>query len=194
MEINRFEDVVGVVPVADIPEGRFVLLTSHTFSADFGGTVAGKADLPGAKVPATAEEAKRARYCLTWAVDNRPTPIMSPIPSFPFAERGGWNQAANAPFSATVYLTHPGNQEGLTIPSGAPSLGYTEGNFTLPSGGYIYNASLIVPGAMFLIADTSTDGAGEAGKVKYVAADAAGVMGVVERYDATTKRLTVRTW
>lgn len=194
MEINRFEDVLGVVPTADTVEGRFVLLTSHSFSSDFGGSVAGKADLPGAKVPATAEEAKRARYCLTWAVDNRPTPIMSPMPAMDFAERGGWSESANAPFSATVYLTHPGNQEGLTIPSGMPALAYTEGTFTIPSGAYIYNASLIVPGAMFIIADTTTDTAGEAGKVKYVASDAVGVMGTVERYDSSTKRLTVRVW
>lgn len=188
MEINRFEDVLGVIPVADTPEGRFVALTSHTFSVDFGS----QTDLPGAHVPQTAEEAKRAKYCLTWAVDNRQFPLMSPMPSYTFAMRGGWDQSQSIPFSTTVYLTHPGNQEGLTIPSGTPSLAYTEGTFTLPSGAYIYNANIIVPGAAIVIADVASDGAPDAGKPKYTATFAAGVIGVTERYDSTTGALTIR--
>lgn len=188
MEINKFEEVLGVMPVANIVEGRFVLLTSHTFSQDFGS----ETDLPGAKVPATAEEAKRAFYCLTWKVDNRPVPIMQSIPSYAFAERNGWSSDPNAPFTATVYLTHPGNQEGRTIPSGASSLGYTNGVFTLPSGSYVDSSQIKVTGAALAIADTATDGAGSAGKPKYTATFAAGVVGVTERYDAATGRLTVR--
>nr|WP_295383700.1 hypothetical protein [Pseudoxanthomonas sp.] len=188
MEINRFEDVLGVMPTEDIVEGRFVLLTSHSFSQDFGS----EADLAGVKLPDTAEEAKRAVYCLTWRVDNRPTPIMQPIPSFAWAERNGWSQDPNAPFSTTVYLTPPGNQEGLTIPSGMSALAYTDGTFTLPSGAYIYSADIIVPGAAIIVADTASDGAGEAGKPKYTASMAAGVIGETERYDAATGRLTIR--
>lgn len=187
MEINQFDDVLGVMPVADVVEGRFVVLTSHTFSSDFGSDT----DLPGAKVPATAEEAKRATYCITWKVDNRPTPIYA-VPSMSFAERGGWNQTANAPFSTTVYLTHPGNQEGLTIPSGVSALAYTEGTFTLPSGAYVYSSNIIVPGAAIVIADTATDGAGSAGKPKYAASFVAGVIGETRQYDSTTGRLTIR--
>lgn len=181
-------DVLGVVATADTVEGRFVLLTSHSFSEDFGSLT----DLPGAKVPATAEEAKRAIYCLTWKVDNRATPLLEPMPSYDFAERGGFGETGNAPFSATVYLTHPGNQEGLTIPSGASALAYTKGTFTLPSGSYIYSSNIIVPGAALIVADTATDGAGSAGKPKYTATMAAGVIGVTERYDSTTGKLTVR--
>jgi len=188
MEINEFEDVLGVMPVEDIPEGRFVLFTSHTFSQNFGS----ETDLPGVKLPDTAEEAKRAVYCLTWKVDNRPVPIMSPMPSFPFAERGGWSASPNAPFSATVYLTHPGNQEGLTIPSGVSALGYTEGTFTLPSGAYIYSSDIIVTGAALIVADTASDSAGDAGKPKYTATIAAGVIGETRHYDATTGRLTIK--
>lgn len=187
MEINRFEDVLGVMPIADVVEGRFVVLTSHTFSQDFGS----EADLPGAKVPATAEEAKRAVYCITWKVDNRPTPIMT-FPQIQGAQRGGWSAAANAPFSTTVYLTAPGNQEGLTIPSGVSALAYTDGTFTLPSGSYVYSSNIIVPGAAIVIADTATDGAGSAGKPKYTATMAAGVIGYTERYDSTTGKLTIR--
>lgn len=188
MEINRFEDVLGVVTIADVVEGRFGVLTSHSESYDFGS----RSDLPGFKVPATAEEAKRAKFVITWAVDNRETPIMEPTPSFTFAQRGGWDQTANAPFSTTVYLTHPGNQEGLTIPSGTPALAYTEGTFTLPSGAYVYSANIIVPGAALIVADTASDSASDAGKLKYTASMAAGVVGFTERYDSATGKLTVR--
>ena len=188
MEINRFEDVVGVVPVADTVEGRMVLLTSHTHSYDFGS----KEDLAGAKVPATAEEAKRAKFIITWAVDNRPTPIYMPTPSFDFALREGWDQTDNVPFNTYVHLTHPGNTDGQTIPSGMPSLAFTEGTFTVPSGAYISDANIIVPGAALIVADTATDGAGEAGKLKYTASMAVGVIGFTERYDSTTGKLTFR--
>jgi hypothetical protein len=188
MEINRFEDVLGVMPIADVVEGRFVVLTSHTFSQDFGS----EADLPGAKVPATAEEAKRAFYCITWKVDNRPVPIMHPMPSIQGAMRDGWSATDNAPMTGiTVYLTHPGNQEGLTIPSGVSSLAYTEGTFTLPSGSYVYSSNIIVPGAAIIIANTADDST-DAGKPKYTATMAAGVVGFTERYDSTTNKLTIR--
>ncbi len=187
MEINEFSDVLGVIPVANVAEGRFVLLTSHSFTYDFGSYT----DLPGAKIPATAEEAKRAKYIITWKVDNRPTPVFEPMPSFPFAERGGFSEDPNVPFSATVYMTHPGNQEGLTIPSGMPSLAYTDGVFTVPSGSYIYNSNIIVPGAALIVANT-TDDAADAGKLKYTATMDVGVVGTTERYDSTTGRLTVR--
>ena len=188
MEINRFEDVLGVVPTADVVEGRMVVLTSHSHTYDFGSNE----DLAGAKVPATAEEAKRAKYIITWKVDNRPTPIFMPTPSYDWALREGWDQTDNAPFDTTVHLTYPGNKEGLTIPSGTPSLAFTEGTFTVPSGAYISDANIVVPGAALIVADTATDGAGNAGKLKYTASFAAGVIGVVERYDSATGRLTFR--
>jgi hypothetical protein len=187
MEINKFEDVLGIMPVEDIVEGRFVLLTSHTFSVDFGS----EEDLPGVKLPDTAEEAKRAKYCVTWKVDNRDVPIYA-VPSMRFAERGGWSQAANAPFSTTMYLTHPGNQEGLTIPSGTSALGYTEGVFTLPSGAYVNSSNIIVPGAALIIADTASDSAGDAGKPKYTATMAAGVIGETIHYDSSNGKLTIK--
>jgi hypothetical protein len=188
MEINQFKDVVGVIPTQDITEGRFVVLTPHTFSADFGSLV----DLPGVKLPATAEEAKRARYCLTWKVDNRPTPIYA-VPSMAFALRGGFDQTANAPFATTVYLTHPGNQEQLVIASGVTSLAYGDGVFTLQSGDYIDSADIHNPGAAIVIQDTTTaGGATHSGKPKYAATYVAGVVGETVGYDATTQRLTIR--
>lgn len=189
MEINGFEDVRGVMPTQDIVEGRFVLLTSHTFSQDFGS----EADIPGAKLPTTAEEAKRAIYCLTWKVDNRNVPIMYPTPSFTFAERGGWSRPANAPFATTVYLTHPGNQEGLTIPSGCSSLGYRMGEFTFPSGAYIDSSDIRVIGNLVIIGNTAEDGASDAGKPKYQATMDERVVGETLAFNATTLELTVKT-
>ena len=188
MEINRFEDVLGVVAQANVVEGRFVVLTSNSFSNDFGSDT----DLPGAVVPATAEAAKRAKFVITWAVDNRETPLYMPMPSMSFANRGGFDQSANLPFSTTVYMTHPGNQEGVTIPSGSKALAYSEGTFTLPSGSFVYSSNIIVPGAALIVCDTASDGASEAGKVKYTASMAAGVIGFTERYDSVNNRLTVR--
>lgn len=189
MEINKFEDVIGVVPTSGIVEGRFGLMCPHAFDYDFGSRV----DLPGVKVPATAAEAINARYCLTFSPDNGSTPFYEPIPSFAFAQRGGWDQAANVPFAATVYVTHRSNQEELTIPSGLPCLGFTDGTFTLPSGGYIHSAGIIVIGANVVVANTAEDGAVNAGKLKWQNAyDYDRVVGTVKEYDSDTLRLTVR--
>jgi hypothetical protein len=188
MEINDFEKVKGVIPTADTIEGRFVILDSHTFSNDFGS----QTDLPGAHVPASTTEALKAKYIVTFAVTNEPSPYILPRPSMPFALRGGFDQAANVPYAATVYLTYPGNQEGLTIPSGTPALAYTDGIFTLPSGAYIYSADIIKPGAQIVIQDATTDStAGEAGKPKYAASNAVGVIGETYGYDSSTGRLTI---
>jgi hypothetical protein len=189
MEINRFEDVIGVVAQADIVEGRFVVLGAQNINGSFMNV---DDDLPGATVPATAELATRAKFCITFAVDNRPAPIID-YPSAEFDFRGGWVHSTAGPLTGVkMWLTHPGNQEGQTIPSGYKALAYTEGTFTIPSGGYIYNASLIIPGALWIVANTATDTAAEAGKVKYTATNAVGVMGMVEDYDPTTGALTVR--
>jgi hypothetical protein len=189
MEINDFDEVLGVMPVEDIVEGRFVCLTSHGFSNDFGS----ETDLPGVKTPDNASEAARAKYCLTWKVDNRVGPIYA-TPSYPFAQRGGWDQIANAPFATTVYLTHPGNQECLTIPSGVSALAYTEGVFTIPSGCYIYSANIEVPGATIRIHQADEGSAADAGKPMYDADMDIQIIGETYRFDSTTAALTIRVW
>lgn len=187
MEINRFEDVIGVKLTEDIVEGRFVALCAHT-STGFMNT---DTDVPGARLPINAEDAKRAKFCLTWAVDNREAPIVD-YPQTAYDFRGGWVNSSQGPLTGVkMWLTHPGNQQNQTIPSGYKALGYTEGTFTIPSGQYIYNASLIVPGAAFIIANVNDDGA-DAGKPKYTASMAAGVIGFTEKYDSATGALTVR--
>lgn len=188
MEINRFDRVLGVIPTADVVEGRFVILCAHTHDYDFGS----KADLPGARIPATAEEANNARFLITWAVDNRKPPYYQPMPAFSWALRaGGWDQTANVPFNAAVWMTYPGYQNQKTIPSGTPSLAYGEGTYTLYSGDYIYNANLIVPGALVQAANTAEDG-DDAGKAKLLDAYSTRMVATVEHYDSTDYSLTIR--
>lgn len=189
MEINRFEDVVGVRTTEDIVEGRFVIFTAHNSGGLFMNV---DADLPGVKLPDTAEEAKRAKFCLTFAVDNRPTPIVD-YPSTVFDQRGGWVNAQAGPLTGVkMWLTHPGNQESQTIPSGYKALAFTEGTFTIPSGQYIYDANLETPGAAVIIADATTDSADDAGKPKYQSTLALGYIGFVQTYDDATGALTIR--
>lgn len=186
MEINRFEEVMGVVPTADIVEGRMVLLTTHTFNYDFGS----RDELPGVKVPATAEEANAAKFCITWANTNAKPPFYQPQPALSWALRQGFDQAANAPFSATVYATYPGYQDCVTIPSGTPSLAFGEGTYTVPSGCYIADASWAV-GSLIQVGNTAEDGA-DAGKLKRLSAMSTRFIGIVEYIDSTTKEMTFR--
>jgi hypothetical protein len=189
LEINKIgKEIIGVVPTADVVEGRFGLLVTHTWSADFGS----KEDLPGWKVPATAEEAKRARFCITWAVDNRPFPLFQPVPAVAWSLRSGaWDQAQTHPFSATMYLSDPAHKNDMTIPSGVPSLAFARGTYTFTTSDYIANASLVA-GAMVIVANTNEDTT-DAGKLKYQSTYDDRVVGVVRERDATTDYITVDT-
>jgi hypothetical protein len=190
MYINRFEDVIGVITLTDIVEGRFVLLKENTVTSyDFGS----RSDLPGVAVPATAEEAKRARYALTWTVTNGKPPYYQPMPSFEWSMRqGGWDQATNLPMTdTTIYTTYPGHQNGKTIPSGYLALAFAEGTYTIPSGGYIENVALHVAGAPCIVANTAEDTT-DAGKIKYQSTMDERVVGYVERYNSTNGDLTVK--
>lgn len=186
MEIRKYQDIMPVVTVEAIKEGRLVLLVDSDETHDYGS----QEDLPGVQVPADSTEAAKAKYVAGFAVDNRQLPIYVPQPSLSFALRGGFDQTANVPFAATsVYLSHPGNMTTpQTIPSGEPALAFAGGVFTVPSGDFIYNASL-VPGAFLVAANTSDDGAGEGGKPKYSAS--AGVAKVIQ-YNSSTNELTFR--
>jgi hypothetical protein len=188
MEINRFDDVLGVVVQNDTVEGRFVVLTANALGGSFMNV---DDDLPGARVPATAEEAKRAKFCLTFAVDNRLTPIVD-YPQTTYDFRGGWVNSQAGPLTGLkMWLTHPGNQESQTIPSGYKGLAFTEATVTIPSGQYIYDANLETPGAAFIVGNT-TDDAADAGKPKYAASMAVGVIGFVQDYNSDTGALTLR--
>lgn len=187
MEINRFDEAMGCIPVADVVEGRMGIFVAQTFSIDFGS----QTDLPGFRVPATAEEAKRARKIITWQVTNQSPPYYVPVPSIAWGMRQGFNSASNVPFASTVYLTYPGHQDSVTIPSGTPSLALGKGTYTVLSGCYIYNANLAVPGSLLIVANTAEDTT-DAGKLKYQATMDDRVVGFVEYMDTTSGELTFR--
>jgi hypothetical protein len=190
MEINKYTDIMGAVTGEAIPEGRMVIMTSHSQSHDFGSRV----DLPAVRLPADATEALRARFCITWPVNNAnaegPIKMFIPTPSFAWAlRRGGWDQAANVPFNADVYLTYPGHQEGVVIPSGWLALAFDRGVFTVPSGHFVYSANLLT-GAPLEVLNKADDGVANAGLLAY---NAAGTIAVVERFDLNAYSLTFRT-
>jgi hypothetical protein len=185
MEIRKYHDIIGVVTTEDIIEGRMVLMTAHSVSYDFGS----KEDLPGVKYPTSAAEAKEAKFIVAFAVDNSSTPIYNPYPSFSFALREGWDQAANVPFNAQVFLTHPGNMRGQTIPSGSLALAFAGGVFTVYSGNYTPSSSL-VPGA-YVEALNSGDDSTSKGMLQHTST-VADAIGRVVQYDATAQELTFR--
>lgn len=189
MEINRFDDVLGVKTQQAIVEGRFVSLCAQTISGLYMNI---DADLPGVRLPVDAEDARRAKFCVTFAVDNRETPIVD-YPNTSYDFRGGWVNSTQGPLTGvTMWLTPPGNQEGQTIPSGYKALAFTEATVTLPSGHYVDSADIRVPGAAIVVSNVADHGAGVAGMPRYAAAMAAGVIGFTQTYDAHDGRLTVR--
>lgn len=194
MEINKYTDIVGVVVVEDIPEGRMVCFTENTPG---GHNFGSRTDLPGVKLPDTAAEAARARFIVTWTVNNAnaegPITLFIPTPSFDWAlRRGGWDQSENVPFDAAVHLTWPGQRHGVTIPSGYQALAFDDGVFTVPSGSWEYNANAEIPGAPLRVMNTADDSEADAGRLAF---DAAGTATVarVERFDSDTGDLTFRT-
>jgi len=190
MEINKQSDVLGVVPTEDITEGRMVLLTSHPGHGD---DLTGRpTDIPGVKLPETEAEANRARYVLTWKVDRREPPIVN-WPSYNYALRQTFDRDTNAPITGkTIYLTYPGYQESVTIPSGTNSLALGGGTYTIPSGQFVYSGAMQVPGTRLSVANTGDDGAASAGMLKVQEGNEEYVA-VVERFDTSAFSLTFRT-
>jgi hypothetical protein len=183
MEIRHYEQILGVV-VADragAVEGRFGLLTTNSVDA--------ASDLPGWMKPTTADMAKKARYVITWPVDNRQYPQFVGLPQISWSlYAGGFDQAANMPASVTLRGTNPANQESLTIPADTRSLAFKGGIFTVPSGCYVWNANLATPGSPVSVAYDS----GNEGKLTYTATyDATTCVGHVHDYVSATGRLTV---
>lgn len=194
MEINLMPtgtNPQGALATEDIVEGRFVLMTSHTWDEDFGSLT----DLPGVKLPDNDTEAQMARYVVTWsAPDRKVSPgnlWFVPTPAYDFALRHGWDQDTNLPMSnVTVRDIWPGNQESVTIPSGTKVLVLQDGAIvTLPSGQYVYNSALRTPGARLEVLNSGDDGADSAGKPAYAAA---GAIAEVVRFNSSTAALTIR--
>lgn len=184
MEINHYGDtILGAVVVEDVVEGRMLCLTAHTESEDFGSLE----DLPGARLPRSTTEASQARYIVAFAQDNRPTPFYQTNPSFDYALRYGFDQSANAPFNpGYVYLTHPGNQDSMTIYAGSKVLLFGEGIYTVTSGNYIYSAAIEVPGSSLTVENTA---GADRGKLKYSTSN---VVAEVVHFDGDDSSLTFK--
>lgn len=184
MEVRKYKDIMGGVATENIKEGRMVLIAaSHSEGYDFGS----RNDLPGMKLPDTSGEAAKAIFMAAFALDNSSLPIYQPYPAYTFALRNTYDQTANVPFTADVYLTHPSDMLSQTIPSGAPMLGYAGGVFTVHSGDFI--AASVVEGGWLDVADTDSDSADDAGKFKY---SASATNFLVQDYDTTNQKLIVR--
>lgn len=192
MEINKYPNgsqPVGALATEDLVEGRFVVLTSHTWDEDFGSLT----DLPGVKYPTNATEAARARYAVTFTAPERRVSGSNPMyieqPSFDYALRMGFDQSANVPFSATVELSWRGNRESATIPSGWKVLLLGDGSeVTIPSGQYVYSSDVETPGALLEVLNSGDDGANK-GKLSY---SASGTIAEVVEFNDDNADLTVR--
>ncbi len=127
MEIHKYTDIIGRTINLDIYEGRMACLTAV-----------------GAKLPTSAGEAALAKYVVAWPVDNREMPIYKTYPSYSWALRYGFDRARNTPFAATVMLTYPGLESTpQEIPSGTGALLYDKGEFTVTSGNWIYDITIV---------------------------------------------------
>lgn len=189
VELNKINDIIGAVAQEAIVEGRMVLLIKNNITHNFGGW----SDLPGVKLPDTDAEALQAKYVAVFAQDSRPTPLFQNLPNYTYQLRDGWGTGSDnaSPLSSqTVYLAHPNSMTGQTIPSGDRLALHAGGTYTVPSGAYVYNASLEIPGAKLEVLNASDDGAGSAGKLAY---NASGTIAIVERYNSTNGELTFRT-
>ncbi len=191
MEINKYTDIIGVVVTSDIVEGRMVVLTSHGSSYGFGS----RADLFGVKLPANDTEAQKAKYIVSWPVNNAQVTddikMLVPMPSYNWSLRqGAFEQAGNVPFTSKIYLTYPGNQNGVTIPSGYLALAFDKGVFTVYSGGFVFAAGIMAAGAPLEVLNIADDTAGQAGKLAY---NSAGTIAIVERFNSEDGSLTFRT-
>jgi len=183
MKVNILREVMGAVAQTDVVEGRCVLLTSNSWSYNFGS----REDLPGAKLPTSAGEAAVAFYISAWPPDNTEPPIYQPYPAISWSLRyGAFDQTANVPFNALVRMTAPSVQIGQTIPSGYLMLMHSRGVYEIPSGHYVYSASGVTLGE-YLIPE-HTAGA-DRGKLKH---SASATQFQVVGYESSTGALTVK--
>jgi len=189
VELNKINDIIGGVAQQPIPEGRMVLMTTNSKTHNFGGWT----DLPGARLPINSAEAAEAKYIAVFAQTSLPTPLFPSLPNYTYQLRDGWGTGADnaTPIaSQSIYLAHPNSMVGQTIPSGDRMALHAGGTYTVPSGSFIYSDAITIPGALLAVLNVADDGAGSAGKL---AQNAAGTIGVVERYNRTDEELTFRT-
>ena len=190
MEINKNTDIVGVCTTEDIVEGRFALYTSHP---GYSNNVTGRlTDVPGVKLPETLAEAAEARFVITFPVNNV-TPPLVVWPAYAWGLRGTFEQAGNMPASLNVALTYPGYQESQVVLSGYLALAFDAGVYTLPSGQYVYDPTMQIPGTRLRACDTATDGVAFKG-MPAVMVSGGTCVAIVERFNTQNFALTLRTY
>jgi hypothetical protein len=186
MEINNTEgEILGVMTSTTVVEGLMVFLGPKAASADFGSNT----DLATVRAPLSADEAKKSRYIVTWPQTLQKPPFYNSLPSYSFAQRGGFDQAVNVPFNADVWMTYPGMQNGKTIPSGTGALAFGEGTYTVPSGSFIDSAGIKVAGTPLSVNYTGAT----AGKLQAEASFSSDVcVATVVEFDTSTYALTFK--
>ena len=176
MEINKYLDIFGGLALEEMAEGRFVVLGDDG-TDDYG--------VYGVTLPSSEAQAAAVGGVVAWPPTDVSPPYYTPIPSYTFALRQGFDQDANDPFDAQVDLIHPTFRKSSTIPSGTLVRIFNTGAVvTLFSGEYVSSASL-VKGVNIGVNYTGDN----AGKAQY---DADGTIGIVEEIDSTNLELTVR--
>ena len=186
MEINKFTDIRGVVANVNIAEGRMCYITANAFTSGY--NFGSRLDLPGVSLPTTASGAALSRFVVTWRVPDQTLPMYLPEPSVPWSLRRGFDRTTNLPLTSTsVHLTWPGQQHGVTIPSGQVCLAFAGGVFTFPSGHYVKSANIQAVGAPVSVQHA---GGVDRGKPEYSVTE---IVGYVERYDSSNGDLEVRT-
>jgi hypothetical protein len=186
MEINRLEGrIESVVTVSGLVEGRMVYMTSHSYDQNYGSLT----DLPGVDYPRTADQAKKARNVLAFAITTQKGPYMT-YPTFDFSLRGMMDQDSNVPFNTDVDITYPGDQESRTVLAGTPARALGVGTYTVPSGQYIYSAGLRTPGCPLSVSYSGAN----AGKLQAESTfDGDLAVATVVEFDSTTYALTFAT-
>lgn len=185
MEINVFGQVLGAVAQEDLHVGRFVVLVPNVHSRTFGSLE----DLPGIKLPKTADEAALARGVVAWPPDNRKMPAIN-YPTHPFGLReGGFERPPQNALQAQVFLSSPSvASTPPIIPSGTAAMVVFEGIVTIPSGAYIDSAAIRQPGTPVEVEFTSP----HFGKPKAAASMSQATVGVVHSYNAQDASLTIK--
>lgn len=175
MEINKYRDIIGGITLADIPAGRMVVLGPSGTSDD---------GIYGVELPASGT-VSQAKYCVDFVPMNMASPYIVPLPSYPFALRGGWDQTGNDPYDAEISQVYPGDRVTATIPSGTLVRLYGDGAVvTVTSDNYVGSSFAV---GSFLEVSV---GSGDEGKVTALAAGA--TVAMVEDFDATASLLTYR--
>lgn len=150
MEVRRFHTSHAARAMEAIVEGRMVLRVDNSAAVGAGYGVGGATYFGmmlqnGVRVPTTQAEANRSRFVVSFEVPGHLPPHLVGVPTYGWALREGWDRVGNLPMTPTVHMVWPGQKECQTIPSGWNVVCYEGGTFTVASGCWVYDPT-IVPG------------------------------------------------